>query len=138
MTGKKTNKNKGSQDSDEAVFNPPDQEGAPDDIREAVLLGYKIMTETPKYAGHYIGNDLVCINCHFDGGRSKDSILGGGGGATYPGYRSRRDYAADLTLRTQGCFERSMTGTARRPQARSCSHSKPTISGFQRYFHYVA
>ncbi|WP_321418325.1 hypothetical protein [uncultured Desulfobacter sp.] len=77
MTGKKTNKNKGSQDSDEAVFNPPDQEGAPDDIRETVLLGYKIMTETQKYAGHYIGNDLVCINCHFDGGRSKDSIWGG-------------------------------------------------------------
>lgn len=101
--------------SDEAVFNPPALEDAPDDIRDAVLLGYKIMTETKKYAGQYIGNDLACTNCHFDGGRSKDTISLVGVAATYPRYRSRRDYAADLTLRTQGCFERSMNGTAPPP-----------------------
>src|SRR5665811_1270870 len=57
-----------------AVFNPPALEEAPEGIREAVLLGYKIMTETKKYAGEYVGNDLSCTNCHFDGGRSKDTI----------------------------------------------------------------
>ena len=66
------------------------------------------MTETKKYAGKYVGNDLACTNCHFDGGRSLNTITLVGVGAAYPLYRSRRDYATDLTLRTQGCFERSM------------------------------
>ena len=94
------------------AFNPPNLEDAPPDIRDAVRLGYKIMTETKKYAGKYVGNDLTCTNCHFDGGRSLNTITLVGVGATYPLYRSRRDYATDLTLRTQGCFERSMNGTA--------------------------
>lgn len=95
-----------------AIFNPPALEDAPEGIREAVMIGYKIMTETKKYAGEYVGNDLSCTNCHFEGGRSKDSISLVGVAATYPHYRGRRDYSADLTLRTQGCFERSMNGTA--------------------------
>lgn len=94
----------------EVSFNPPALEDAPEDIREAVLLGYKILTETKKYAGEYVGNDLACTNCHFDGGRSKDSISLVGVAATYPRYRSRSDWAVDLTLRTYGCFERSMNG----------------------------
>jgi thiosulfate dehydrogenase len=94
------------------TFHPPNLEDAPKDIRDAVLLGYKIMTETRKYAGKYIGNDLACTNCHFDGGRSMQTISLVGVGAAYPLYRGRREYATDLTLRTQGCFERSMNGVA--------------------------
>ncbi|MHC1711048.1 MAG: c-type cytochrome [Solidesulfovibrio sp.] len=94
------------------TFNPPNLEDAPENIREAVLLGYKIMTETKKYAGKYVGNDLACTNCHFDGGRSMKTISLVGVGATYPQYQSRTDYATDLTVRSQGCFERSMNGSA--------------------------
>lgn len=94
------------------LFNPPRPEDAPESIRAEVMLGYKIMTETKKYAGKYINNDLSCTSCHFDGGRSLDTISLVGVGARYPLFRARRDYTADLTLRTQGCFERSMNGTA--------------------------
>ncbi|WP_028580778.1 c-type cytochrome [Desulfogranum japonicum] len=94
------------------VFNPPALEDAPEGIREAVLLGYKIMMDTPTYAGEYVGNELSCRNCHFDAGRRRDTISLVGVAAVYPRYRSRREYSADLTLRTQGCFERSMNGTA--------------------------
>jgi thiosulfate dehydrogenase len=96
----------------QVTFNPPNLEDAPKDVRDAVLLGYKIMTETKKYAGKFVGNDLACTNCHFDGGRSLNTISLVGVGAAYPLYRGRRDYATDLTLRTQGCFERSMNGVA--------------------------
>jgi len=94
------------------LFNPPRPEDAPESIRAEVLLGYKIMTETKKYAGKYIKNDLSCTNCHFDGGRSLSTISLVGVGAVYPRYRGRREYTADLALRTQGCFERSMNGVA--------------------------
>ena len=94
------------------AFNPPALEDAPAKNREAVLLGYKIMTETKKYAGEYVGNDLACTNCHFDGGRSKDTISLVGVAAVYPHYRSRADFSTDLTLRSTDCFQRSMNGSA--------------------------
>ncbi|WP_338668698.1 c-type cytochrome [Pseudodesulfovibrio methanolicus] len=101
----------------EPVFNPPALEDAPEKIRPMVLLGYKIMTETKKYAPGYVGNDMACTNCHFDGGRSKDTISLVGVAAKYPLYRARREYTADLALRTQGCFERSMNGKAPAPDS---------------------
>lgn len=101
----------------EVAFNPPALEDAPENIRNAVMLGYKIMTETKKYAGEYIGNDLSCTNCHFDGGRTKDTISLVGVAAIYPHYRSRSDYSTNLTVRTFGCFQRSMNGS--RPPADS-------------------
>ena len=96
----------------QALFNPPRPEDAPEKIRPQVLLGYKIMTETQKYAGQYVGNGLSCSSCHFDGGRSRESIPLVGSGATYPQYRSRQKYTTDLALRVQDCFERSMNGKA--------------------------
>lgn len=98
--------------ADQPFFNPPRPEDAPESIRAEVMLGYKIMTETKKYAGKYVGNTLSCTNCHFEGGRSLHTISLVGVGAIYPLYRGRREYTADLALRTQGCFERSMNGVA--------------------------
>ncbi|SDF34672.1 c-type cytochrome [Desulfovibrio legallii] len=96
----------------QALFNPPRPEDAPEKIRPQVLLGYKIMTETQKYATGYAGNALSCSSCHFDGGRSLESIPLVGTAATYPQYRSRQKYTTDLALRVQDCFERSMNGKA--------------------------
>ncbi len=98
--------------SGKALFNPPRPEDAPESIRAEVMLGYKMMTETRRYAGEYINNDLSCSSCHFDGGRSHEGISLVGVGATYPRYRSRQAYTADLAMRTQGCFDRSMNGKA--------------------------
>ena len=93
-------------------FNPPRPEDAPESIRAEVMIGYKIMTETKKYAGQYVNNDLSCSSCHFDGGRSFNTISLVGVGATYPRYRGRQEYTVDLAMRTQDCFERSMNGVA--------------------------
>ena len=98
--------------TDRPFFAPPRPEDAPEDIRGEVMLGYLIMTQTDKYAGEYVGNDLTCSSCHFEGGRSLDTISLAGVGAVYPQFRSRQDYTTDLAMRTQDCFERSMNGRA--------------------------
>jgi len=97
-----------------AVYNPPAPQEAPEAIRDAVLLGYNIMVDTHKYAAAYVGNKLRCVSCHFKGGITEGGKGGGlslvGVGATYPRYRDRDEYAADLVTRTNSCFERSMNG----------------------------
>ncbi len=95
-------------------FNPPKPEDAPKEIRDAVILGANILSDTQKYAAQYVGNGLTCSNCHFDGGRLAGGRGGGlslvGTAATYPRYRPRQDYAVDLTVRVNDCFQRSENG----------------------------
>jgi thiosulfate dehydrogenase len=94
------------------VFEPPRPEEAPPELRDAVMLGYNIMQDTPKYASAYVGNKLTCSNCHFQGGTLREGISLVGVAATYPKYRKRTNYATDLVARTNECFERSMNGRA--------------------------
>ena len=98
--------------SGQPFFNPPRPEDAPESIRAEVMLGYKIMTETKKYAGEYVNHDWSCSSCHSDGGRSLNTISLVGVGATYPRFRNRQDYTVDLAMRVQDCFQRSMNGVA--------------------------
>jgi thiosulfate dehydrogenase len=100
------------------VFQPPRPEDAPPGLRDAVMLGYRIMTDTPAYASTYVGNRLSCANCHFQGGLVKQGISLVGVSAVYPKYRERTHYATDLVARTNECFERSMNGRAAPPDSR--------------------
>lgn len=96
------------------AFNPPSVQDAPANIKDAVMLGHNILTDTGKYAGQYVGNKLDCSNCHFKGGMTQGGENGGlslvGVGATYPQYKKRQNYAVDLVTRTNDCFQRSMNG----------------------------
>ncbi|MHB8093201.1 MAG: c-type cytochrome [Syntrophales bacterium] len=96
------------------VFNPPLPQDAPANIKDAVMLGYNILTDTEKYAGPYVGNKLICSNCHFKGGMTEGGRNGGlslvGVAASYPEYKKRQDYSVDLVTRTNDCFQRSMNG----------------------------
>ncbi len=97
-------------------YNPPLPEDAPESIRNEVMLGFKIMDSTKKYAGEYVGNKLNCSNCHFNGGITKGGKNGGlslvGVATEYPKYRSRAKAVVDIVFRTNSCFERSMNGKA--------------------------
>ena len=97
-----------------ATFNPPSLESAPTGIKDAVVLGRNIMTNTAKYAAGHVGNKLTCSNCHFKGGVTQGGENGGlslvGVGATYPAYKKRQNYAVHLITRTNDCFQRSMNG----------------------------
>ena len=95
-------------------FLSPRIEDAPDDIRELVTLGYRIVTETGKHAEKYVGNGLTCSNCHFRGGLTDGGRDGGlslvGVAAKYPCYLPQRQEIEDLMTRINGCFQRSMNG----------------------------
>ena len=94
--------------SAEVQFNPPRPQDAPEDIREAVMLGYNIINDTAQYAGQHVGNELACATCHLEGGLSKGSITLVGAAATYPRFLSSHGYSADLALKVQDCFARNL------------------------------
>jgi len=57
-----------------AFFAPPSPEEAPLQIRDEIRRGYNIMMKTGENAGGFVGNKLSCRNCHFEGGRMKNTI----------------------------------------------------------------
>lgn len=124
------------QASGDIFYNPPAPEDAPAAIKEAVMLGYHILMDTQKYAPAYVGNRLKCRNCHFKGGLTEGGKGGGlslvGVGATYPEYRTREHYAADLMTRTNDCFTRSLNGKALPSDSKEITQSLPTTSGSPR------
>jgi thiosulfate dehydrogenase len=104
------------------AYNPPRLADAPEQIRDVVMLGYNILTETTKYAQPYVGNTLKCTNCHLKSGLTDGGLRGGislvGVAVTYPKYRERQHAAVDLVRRTNDCFERSMNGKSLPPDSR--------------------
>lgn len=110
------------------TFNPPQPQDAPPDIRDAVMLGYNILMDTPKYAPQYVGNKLTCKNCHFEAGRTMKGLSLVGVGAAYPKYKERHHYSVNLVMRTNDCFERSMNG---RPLPSDCKEMNAIITYYQ-------
>ena len=96
------------------AYNPPSLDAAPDNIRDAVKLGYDLMNNTPKLLPDYVGNDMNCTNCHFNGGLTEGGKNNGislaGVTAVYPKFRSRQNYAVDMVTRVNDCFLRSENG----------------------------
>lgn len=115
----------------QAAFDPPRPEDAPEEIRDAVMLGYRIMIDTRRYAEDYVGNDLDCRSCHFNGGREKNTLSLVGVAAKYPKYRERSGYATDLVTRTQGCFQRSMNGKSLPPEGK-------LMQALMAYYHWIS
>ena len=85
------------------TYQPPRPEDAPENIREAVLLGQQILNDPQKTVGDHVGNEMKCSNCHFNAGVSEGGKNGGislvGVGATYPQYRERQEYSVNLVTR---------------------------------------
>ncbi len=50
------------------AFNPPSVQDAPANIKDAVMLGHNILTDTGKYAGQYVGNKLDLFKLSFQRG----------------------------------------------------------------------
>ncbi len=117
------------------LYSPPRPENAPKDILDDVMLGYHVVVDTQKYAADYVGNDLNCTNCHFDGGIAPGGKEGGlslvGVAAKYPKYRSRQHGSADLVERTNGCFQRSQNG-------KPLPSDSPEMIGLMTYYHWIS
>ena len=95
-------------------FNLVDPEQAPHNIRDSVMRGYRLLTNTGYYAPDYAHNELACTNCHFCAG---DTLGGKNGGislvgvtAVYPQFSKRSGKVITLAERINNCFQRSMNG----------------------------
>lgn len=89
-----------------------------DSIREWILLGRAIITNTSAYFGatgtvrKQATNGMNCQNCHLDAGTK---IFGNNYGSvysTYPKYRARSGGIENIHKRINDCFERSLNGLA--------------------------
>ena len=121
---------------DERVkYDPPKPEDAPEEIRKAVLYGYEIVTNTKKNLPEYVGNELNCHNCHFEGGITEGGKNGGisyvGVAAKYPKYRNRQDYSVDLMTRVDNCLMRSLNGDPLPPESKE-------MTAIITYFHWIS
>ena len=95
--------------AEESPFSFPRPEDAPEDIREQVMLGYRIMENVQQYVTtkSFAHSDLSCSSCHFDGGTRKG---GRNGGNTLVGVSVRNKTDEELNRKNNICFAGCMNG----------------------------
>ena len=83
------------------------------DRRKASLVkkGFKIFTQTKKYAARFSGNDLSCGHCHINAGQREKALPLVGVAGIFPEFNKRADREFSLVDRIVGCFLRSMNGS---------------------------
>lgn len=90
---------------------PTDSEIPADPFGTAVRRGLALLTATRESLPGHVGNGLRCTSCHLDAGRrTTGSWIGTF--ARYPQYNSRAGRVITIEDRVNGCFQRSMNGTA--------------------------
>jgi len=113
-------------------FSPPDETTIPNDKYGAdVRLGLNIFTKTKEYANRYVGNGLVCSNCHLDRGRKPHAAPMWAAYSMYPAYRARDDRNINLAERIQQCFRFSLNGFAP-------AFDAPEIRALISYMHFLS
>ena len=91
----------------------PDESTIPDDERGvAIRRGLQIVNNTYKEMPDHVGNQLNCTSCHLANGSEAYAAPWNGLPGIFPIYRSRAARINSLQERVNGCFERSMNGTA--------------------------
>lgn len=94
------------------VFVPPLAADAPADAYgDAVRLGARLMTDTAKLAPGYVGNGLVCSNCHLDAGRKAGAAPLWAAFVNFPAFRKKNGEINSFQKRVQDCFLYSLNGT---------------------------
>lgn len=83
---------------------PPGPEG------EAIRFGHELIVNTQQHLKEYVGNRLVCRNCHLQAGRVPYSGPFVGIYAGLPVYRNRNAMMNTMEIRINDCMERSLNG----------------------------
>ncbi|MCI0506830.1 MAG: c-type cytochrome [Gammaproteobacteria bacterium] len=118
--------------NEQGYFVPPSIAELPNDkYGDEVRLGFKIFTETQKYAARYAGRGMVCSHCHLDAGRKPHAVPLWGAAGMYPGYRFSSDKNDTLEDRMADCFRNSMNGIAPAPDS-------PEMRALLAYANYVS
>jgi thiosulfate dehydrogenase len=93
------------------AFSPPRAASAPaDPWGDSVRLGEKLLTDTATHAPKYVGNSLVCSNCHLDAGRKAGAAPMWGAFVNFPAFRKKNGEINSFQKRVQDCFVYSLNG----------------------------
>jgi len=94
------------------AFSPPSAADAPNDaFGDAVRFGEQLMTDTATHAQQYVGNGLVCSNCHLDAGRKAGAAPLWAAFVNFPAFRAKNGEINTFQKRVQDCFLYSLNGT---------------------------
>jgi thiosulfate dehydrogenase len=94
------------------AFTPPSAADAPGDaFGAAVRLGEQLITDTATHAPQYVGNGLVCSNCHLDAGRKAGAAPLWAAFVNFPAFRAKNGEINTFQKRVQDCFLYSLNGT---------------------------
>ena len=83
-----------------------------DPHREDILEGLRLMVETKRLLPKNVGDELTCSSCHLNAGTMAHASPFVGLAAQFPSYAARAGKVIDMADRINGCFLRSMNGTA--------------------------
>lgn len=89
---------------------PADKTIAEQPNAEAVLLGQRLLNETARLLPDNVGNGLNCNSCHMAQGKMSDANPYINTTNSYPSFNPRANREVDLSMRINGCFQRSMNG----------------------------
>ncbi len=93
------------------AFAPPLAADAPADAYgAAVRLGARLLTDTATVAPAYVGNGLVCSNCHLDAGRRAGAAPLWAAFVNFPAFRKKNGEINSFQKRVQDCFVYSLNG----------------------------
>lgn len=90
---------------------PADSEIPGDQLGASIRRGQALVLATGDSLPTHVGNALRCTSCHLDEGRRATGSWVGVYGR-YPQYRSRAGAVVTIEGRVNGCFRRSMNGSA--------------------------
>jgi thiosulfate dehydrogenase len=102
-------------DAATAAARAPIPNGAEGDL---IRYGRSLLTQTPKYAGAYIGAEMSCSACHLDAGTKPHAGSLLGIYAKFPQWNKRAKRFITLQDRFAECFLYSMNGRPPAPYSR--------------------
>lgn len=79
---------------------------------EQLVWGMRLNAETRDLLPDHVGDDLTCASCHLNAGTVADGSPYIGVSAFFPSYAPRAGREITMEDRINGCFLRSMNGTA--------------------------
>jgi thiosulfate dehydrogenase len=89
-------------DAAKPAFAPPRAADAPiDAYGDAVRLGVQLVTDTAAVAPAYVGNGLVCSNCHLDAGRKAGAAPLWAAFVNFPAFRNKNGEINSFPKRVQ-------------------------------------
>jgi thiosulfate dehydrogenase len=95
-----------------ALVVPPDSEIPDGPLGAAIRRGRALLEHTRDSMPAYVGNRLSCTSCHPANGTQANAIPWVGVYARFPQYSARNAAVITIEDRINGCFLRSMNGTA--------------------------